>query len=101
MCENRQVKFKAREIGQREIALRQQSQSATLNPSILVTSLPIFNCRMVSLKGSDFDTKKSLLDAVRWGFPGSVSFALGVKNEQIGMACSGIGWWASTTQQRE
>ena len=79
------MKFKVGEIGQREIALRRQSQSATLNPSILVISLPIFYCRMVSLKGSNFDTKKSLLDAVRRGFPGSVSFAPGVKNEQIGM----------------
>ena len=35
------------------------------------------------MKGSDFDTKKSLLDAVRRGFPGSVSFAPGVKNEHI------------------
>ena len=39
--------------------------------------------RLISLKGSDFDTKKSLLDAVRREFPGSVSFAPGVKNEHI------------------
>lgn len=42
-----------------------------------------FYRRLISLKGSDFDTKKLLLDAVRRGFPGSVSFAPGVKNEHI------------------
>lgn len=40
--------------------------------------------RLISLKGSDFDTKKSLLEAIRRGFPGgSVSFSPGVKNEHV------------------
>lgn len=39
---------------------------------------------MINLKGSDFDSKKSLLDAIRAGFPGgSVTFGPGVKNEQV------------------
>lgn len=43
--------------------------------------------RLISLKGSDFDTKRSLLEAIRpirRGFPGgSVSFSPGVKNEHV------------------
>ena len=40
--------------------------------------------RLVSLKGSDFDTKRSLLEALRRGFPGgSVSFWPGIKNEHV------------------
>ena len=40
--------------------------------------------RLISLKGSDFDTKRSLLDALRRGFPGgSISFWPGIKNEHV------------------
>ena len=40
--------------------------------------------RLISLKGSDFDTKRSLLEGIRRGFPGgSVSFSQGVKNEHV------------------
>lgn len=40
--------------------------------------------RLISLKGSDFDTKRSLLEALRRGFPGgSVSFWPGIKNEHV------------------
>jgi len=40
------------------------------------------------LKSSDFDSKKSLLEALRHGFPGgSVSFLPGVKNEHV------TGYW--------
>ena len=41
-------------------------------------------CRLICLKGSDFDSKRSLLEAIRSGFPGgSVTFAPGIKNEQV------------------
>ena len=45
-------------------------------------------CRLICLKGSDFDSKRSLLEEIRSGFPGgSVTFAPGIKNEHKLMYC--------------
>ncbi|KXJ27601.1 Uncharacterized protein K02A2.6 [Exaiptasia diaphana] len=40
--------------------------------------------RLITLKASDFDSKRQLLDATRGSFPGgSLSFAPGIKNDEI------------------